>query len=357
MEVQLKHPDNLSEQELSLWRSLTHQPQFSSPFFHPAYTQSIAKYRRQVEVAVFTADSHAIGFFPFERHDGKVGRPLGIKLADFQGCVSHEPIQFDQPGLLKRLNLSQIHFDHLVHAEIPTESIHSQSDSPYMDLSHGYQEYLTARRESGNRSLSQVLRKERKLEREVGPITFQWQDMDEQAMHSLFEWKSAQRQATNTADILEFEWVKNFLKHLHQTKHSGMNGALSTLRIHDRVVAVHFGIFTEKCLHYWFPTYDYEFHKYSPGLILLLRMAEQCAELGISRLDLGKGNDSYKDSLASGAVSVAEACYDRSSTRRFIRRSLLHAIQWVKQSRFKSALQKPKKLIRQWQNKSAMGAS
>lgn len=357
MEAQLKHPEELSAQELSLWRSLTHQTEYASPFFHPTYTQAIAIFRNQVEVAVLTEGSQPIGFLPFERHAGKVGRPLGIKLADFQGCISQEPIHFEQPGFLKRLNLSQIHFDHLVHSGPANESILSQSDSPYMDLSHGYQEYLTARRESGNRSLSQVLRKERKMEREVGPITFQWQDMDEQAMHLLFEWKSAQRKATNTADILEFEWVRSFLTHLQQTEQSGMNGALSSLRIHDRVVAVHFGIFTENCLHYWFPTYDYEFHKYSPGLILLLRMAERCAELGISRLDLGKGEDSYKESLASGAISLAVASYDRSSTRKFIRRSLLHAKQWVKQSRFKSALQKPKKLIRQWQNQSTMGAS
>jgi CelD/BcsL family acetyltransferase involved in cellulose biosynthesis len=47
-------------------------------------------------------------------------------------------------------------------------------------------------------------------------------------------------------------------------------------------------------LHYWFPTYNSRFKKYSPGSELILRVAEEAALRGITKIDFGYGDDPYK---------------------------------------------------------------
>jgi CelD/BcsL family acetyltransferase involved in cellulose biosynthesis len=56
----------------------------------------------------------------------------------------------------------------------------------------------------------------------------------------------------------------------------------------------------------WFPAYDPAFSKYSPGLVLHLRMAEAAAADGIAYLDLGRGQKEYKDSLKTRELDVFE---------------------------------------------------
>ena len=52
-------------------------------------------------------------------------------------------------------------------------------------------------------------------------------------------------------------------------------------------------------LHLWFPTYDEELGKYSPGNIYFVEQAAAAEQLGIRRIDLGGGNERFKASLRS----------------------------------------------------------
>ena len=71
-------------------------------------------------------------------------------------------------------------------------------------------------------------------------------------------------------------------------------------------MAAHFGLRADSTLSCWFPAYEPDFSKYSPGLVLHLRMAEAAAHCGLSRLELGKGDEEYKQSLKTGSVAVGE---------------------------------------------------
>ena len=78
------------------------------------------------------------------------------------------------------------------------------------------------------------------------------------------------------------------------------------LRAGGQVVAVHAGMRSRRVLHWWFPTFDQTFAKYSPGIILLLRMAEALAAAGVRTIDLGKGDSQYKRSLMTGTLELRE---------------------------------------------------
>jgi CelD/BcsL family acetyltransferase involved in cellulose biosynthesis len=59
-------------------------------------------------------------------------------------------------------------------------------------------------------------------------------------------------------------------------------------------------------LTHWFPAYDREFARYSPGTILTLRIAEAAAAAGLEHVDLGKGDEPYKARLATRTLTLGE---------------------------------------------------
>ena len=81
----------------------------------------------------------------------------------------------------------------------------------------------------------------------------------------------------------------------------------------DRPVAGHFGLRTATTLVGWFPAYDPEFARYSPGIVHHLRMAEHAAGSGLQQVDMGKGGREYKGWLKSGDLFVAEGRVSRPS--------------------------------------------
>ena len=57
----------------------------------------------------------------------------------------------------------------------------------------------------------------------------------------------------------------------------------------------HFGLRTATTLVGWFPAYDTEFARYSPGIVHHLHMAEHAAASGLLMVDMGKGGREYKE--------------------------------------------------------------
>jgi CelD/BcsL family acetyltransferase involved in cellulose biosynthesis len=62
---------------------------------------------------------------------------------------------------------------------------------------------------------------------------------------------------------------------------------------------------TNDILHYWFPAFDPEFSKYSPGTELLTRVAQAACSQAISKVDLGYGDGLYKYKFCNGRQSVS----------------------------------------------------
>jgi CelD/BcsL family acetyltransferase involved in cellulose biosynthesis len=81
---------------------------------------------------------------------------------------------------------------------------------------------------------------------------------------------------------------------------------LFCLYIGDRLAAARLGIRSGGYLHDTLHGYNRELSKFSPGSILLVRMAKAANSLGITRIDLGKGPESFKAWYASGYEQVTE---------------------------------------------------
>jgi CelD/BcsL family acetyltransferase involved in cellulose biosynthesis len=278
-----------------------------TPFFCPEFTRIVASARDDVHVGVLHEHETIVGFFPFQRGRWGSGRPVGWRLSDYQGAVVEPGLSWHARDLIRDCGLKTWEFDHLIASQRAFEPFHrSLQESPIMELSNGFEAYVAGRRSGGSRAIAKLQREMRKLERDHGTLRFSVHVAEPEVLGRLVHWKREQYRRTGGADILAHDWTRRVLELVHATQTPRFAGVLSALYVGDRIAALHMGLRSSSIWHSWFPAYDLDLASYSPGLILLLKMAESAQSLGLRTIDLGKGETEYKRRLMSGSVAIAE---------------------------------------------------
>ena len=173
---------------------------------------------------------------------------------------------------------------------------------------------------------------------------------DEARFTEVIGWKSKQYLETGVADLFEMDWFRRVVVGVHRTQTAGFGGRLSLLYAGDRLVAGHMGMQAGPVWHYWFPAYDSAYAKYSPGLILLLKLAQHAAEHGVRTIDLGKGMNPYKVRLMNASVTLVVGAAEMPSLLRFRRVCHRELRRWVKQT----GLAKPIRAMMDWGRNGAL---
>jgi len=163
-------------------------------------------------------------------------------------------------------------------------------------------------------------------------VTFRAQSSDAGALAWLVDRKRDQYAATGARDHFAPEGRRALLSLLLDTQEPGCAGLLSTLHFGDTLVAAHFGIRSRSVLHWWFPVYDPAFAGFAPGWIMLRELAIAAPDLGLDRIDLGRGDDEYKRRARTGAVEVAAGAVTRGAARRVGHRARSSAVAAAKAS-------------------------
>lgn len=348
LKIHVVHAGELTPAELRLWSGLARlDGGLDSPFFAPEYVRAVAAARRDVEVALLE-DGHTLaGFFPFQRGWCSLGAPVGLKLSDLQGVVVHPEVGWTAEQLLRGCGLRSWHFDHLLADQAPfTAFHHNLAAAPCIDLRAGFAAWQEECRLKRSRLLSQVLRKERKLAREVGPIRFVARCPDAAVFATLLAWKAQRRRQTGTPNVLDYPWAVRVLDQVRAVETDDFAGMLSALYAGDELCAVHLGMRSRSVLHYWFPAFNPRFEHYSAGLILLVELTRTAAALGIARIDLGKGAERYKESLMTSALPLAEGAATLSPIQRWVDGAWYGARRLLRSSRVNAFARAPKRALR-----------
>ena len=317
----------LTPEQLDAWSELQRADgTVDSPFFRPEFTQLVGRVRDNVEVGVLEEDGRCVGFFPFERVRRRIGRPIAGALSDMQGVVAQKGVEWDASALLRGCGLTAWPFDHLLATQKPFFRFHeSVEDSPYIDLRQGYEAYKKAKRQAGSSALSQAERKTRKLGREIGTVRLEWHTGGSAVFAALCSWKREQLQRLHFADMFRCPHVVDLLDLTRSATSEAFSGVMTALYAGDRLLAVQLSLRSFHVLSSWIPTYDAELARYSPGLILQVEQAKLAPGLGVTRIDLGRGENQLKLSLMSGAVPVALGAVDHRTVRRMLRKSWYRA--------------------------------
>lgn len=306
-------PQELGEGEREHWRELRAKSGAPrNPFMEPEFTDVVGRVRPRARVAVVYEGGEAAGFLPHERGPLGQGRAIGLGVSDCQGAVLRPGLVPDTRRLLRACSLSSFAFDNLEADQELFAPFAAEEHTTYViDVEKGYEAYERVLRARSPKFLKTTLAKERRLGRRAGDLRFVFDEREPAALRTLMEWKSAQYRRTGRRDRFAREWISRLVARLAETRAPECTGTLSVLYAGGRPVAAHFGLRSATVLACWFPAYDPGFAKYSPGLVLHLRMAEAAAAEGIGVLDMGRGAAEYKDSLKTGELPVYEGAATR----------------------------------------------
>lgn len=306
--VSVWKPEALEPGHLSKWQEfLDADASLASPFFSPAYPLAVAAVVPNVFVGIMETDGEPAAFLPFVRNASNIGERL--PLCDYQALIARPGRPLDAAQFIKGCGLRAWDFDHLLAEQSCFRAFHrSTAVSPLIDLTAGFESYAAERRAAGTEQIKKSGNLLRRLEREIGPVRFEMHVADETALRQLLRWKYSKYEESRHSS----ETILGILTRLLAVQRPDCSGTLSVLYAGQEIVAAHFGLRSRDTWHYWFPAYDPQFEKYSPGMILLLQMAAHAPGLGIRRIDLGRGEQDYKRRLMNGAINLAQGAVEVS---------------------------------------------
>ena len=255
--------------------------------------RAVGRHRPGVEVALMSQSGETVGFFPFFR-DGPVARPYAGQLTSLQGAIVRPGVEWDPRELLEGCGLSAWCFDNLLVSQAPLAPHHEvRGEAPFMDLSAGFEAYRRERRAAGSDELQNVLRKARKIRREVGEVRLVMEPdpraRDAAGLEGGPIWR--RRRLPNA---LSASWVRPLLTGLIESPTPACAGVVAALYVDEELAAATVGVRSERVLHGWVTAYSRRFAKYSPGLLLVVELARAVAAQGVQRIEMGRGPEPYK---------------------------------------------------------------
>jgi CelD/BcsL family acetyltransferase involved in cellulose biosynthesis len=314
--------DALPAHDLDAWHRLrAANPLLDNPYFHPGFAAAVHASGNPVQVMV-DRDAHGEvrSLLPCHR-DGSLLRPVGWPGADFQGPVLAPGSGFPARQLLAG-GVRGYAFDHLLTVcEDFAPWVESTRVSPFLDVTGGLDGYLGRASDSGRANMGQARRRLAKTERSHGPVKFEAEAVDEPALARVIGLKRGQYAATGARDYFAEQHRVDLMFRLLHTRSTEFGGILSTLYAGPELVAAHFGLRAGSVLHWWFPVYDPRFSSLAPGWMLLRELVSAAPALGITRIDLGRGEDEYKRRAKTGDMFVSQGLVTKSSARRVLRRA------------------------------------
>jgi CelD/BcsL family acetyltransferase involved in cellulose biosynthesis len=320
--------DALSAAEVAAWRSIrASSSTWDSPYFAPEYVAAVHA-GRPVDVLVGTSSGEVCLLMPLHK-TGSTARPAGSPGADFQGPLLKPGTRFSPQAMLAAAGVRAFTFDHLLDSYPDFEPwVEERRPSPFMDVSADLAGYLSRASKSGKDKMTEARRLTNKAGRDLGPVEFVASSDDPEMLDRVVSLKRSQYSSTGAKDHFADPVQRELL---HRLLGSGI-GVLSTVHAGPHLLAAHFGIQSGSVLHWWFPVFDRKFGPLSPGWILLREVVQVASQLGISRIDLGRGEDDYKRRAMTGSSTVCLGAVTAGGLRGVARKASRTAVAAAKAS-------------------------
>ncbi len=125
--------------------------------------------------------------------------------------------------------------------------------------------------------------------------------------------------ATNRLSPLIQPQRRFFLTELAKLLSSAGWLEVSALRVNERPVAWNYGFKFFGSWFWYLPTFEMPYEEFSPGSSLLRLLIEQaCGDASVSRVDLGLGDEAYKERFRNGVYSTHYVQLSRSLPRHIV---------------------------------------
>lgn len=310
MDLITKRLGDLTDSEVAVWRaSQTGNPLLRSPHFCFEMAKIAEETRGDVFVSVIAEQGAPVGFLPFHRCGSIATAPAG-PLASFQGGIFPLRLEVDMEEVVRAAGLKAYKFDHLLDEQHGFERWKmSSAKSHLIDLANGFKAYHQERMTRHPKRFKELARTERKLHREH-EVRFEVDCRDSPVLRMMLNQKSKQLDEMGVWNFLHESWTVSFLERVFEHHARDFAGLLSVLWVDDEPGAIAFSYRSGHVLHGNVLTYNSRSRKYSPGLQLVMALARACDDMEVTRFDLGRGEEAYKELFANTYTSVAEGAVD-----------------------------------------------
>lgn len=308
MEFRLVRFEDLTDVDMADWHRLRESRDlYANPFFDPGFAGVVASIRDNVRVGIVRDAGEMVCAWPLHVSLDRFARPIGAPFSDHHGPLFKEGVQLQGRDLVRGLGLMGASFNGLMDVDQRFADVtFSRDGACIIDVSSGADAYFDWQRTTFPKHAKKMRRLRRKAEREIGELTFTFDDPDEAALEQVFEWKAAQYAETGRHNVLAPDWTRAMMKKLLRYKSAGLSGIFHTLRVGDRLVAGEFNIMSPSVIHAWIPAYDAEFASFTPGMILSDHIIREGADRGVRTLDFGVDAWHYKKYYTTYQLPLSE---------------------------------------------------
>ena len=279
---------------------------YKNPNFSPWFARAVSAHRPTLAGMLWNKDI-LLAVMPFHRlSGGGVCEALALGVSDYHGPLFHPDSRVPYVDFIHRLGIEEFRFDHLMADLRIRNRPMAWQPTHLINLAKGETGYRWDLRNRKSHLWAEMTHQWRRLEREVGPLSFVADLRSAETLAVLIEWKSRQFRRTQALDDFDMPWNAPFLHELLRTRERSCTGLLSGLFVNKFPIALHMGSVSPEVLQTCYTAYDPAYAEYSPGSLLLFSQVTHCLRQGIPILDLGKGNEPYKRRWANDSLWVAE---------------------------------------------------
>jgi CelD/BcsL family acetyltransferase involved in cellulose biosynthesis len=311
LETEVMPVGRLGAAERARWEEIrAANPALASPFLTHDYAAIVAAVRPGARVAVLRRPEGEIaGFLAYEAKPGGRARPIGGRLSDYHGVVIGRSEQWDMKQVLRACGIRVFRFNHVVASQREISRYAGATDSSPVVR---YADHPKWSGDSG--------RKLRRLEN-AGRLEFAFHDDDAAVLRTLLNWKSAQLRRTGHVEPWSVPWVASVAGRVHAAQTPALSGVLSTLRLDGELLAAQLNLRSGRVLHVWLLAYVPSAAHYSPGTVLYRLVLDAAREHGVAEVDLGKGDEAYKQRFATASIPVVEGSVHAGSVEQIASRA------------------------------------
>ncbi|ADU12624.1 GNAT family N-acetyltransferase [Asticcacaulis excentricus] len=301
-------PEALTPEDIVAWEGFTsRRSDLIGPYFDVRYVMAIGQSVPDAHIArLYDEQGQIAGYLPYQVR-GRTLQPLGAPLTDYYGVIADTGFVMDYPLLLRSLKAHRLEFMGWV-GEMTADNVHArtiQAITQIADLSEGYDAYLARQKAQHHKFYKNVGRCQRNVEKDFGGFAFSFERVTPDLLQWVIDQKRQQYSRSGMHDVFGCGWTLNLLGQLAKRQDEGFGlrvGVFRDVRGPEPVlVAAEICLMRDTCLHFWFPAYAESYCRYSPGILLSLRIMRHVAEMGVTQIDFGAGGECYKHTLTSPA--------------------------------------------------------
>jgi CelD/BcsL family acetyltransferase involved in cellulose biosynthesis len=325
----------LTREEIAVWDRLCGTVEsLRSPFLSAAYVRAVEEAKGGIRVCVLRRGGAPVGFLPFEFQTRlhrlvRSAQPAAREITNYSGLVAAPGLRLNAETLLAASGLHSGFFPWIAceQAEygLPVEQ---QTPASHIDLRLCGGSFWQDMRRRKPEFWSKTESRERQIEKALGPLHFRLMTPEpERELANLIAHKSAQYLRTSQTDLFDAAWIGKLLRRLLENPDPNCTALLSTLYAGETWVASRLALRNRDLLNSWFPVYNHDLRKFSPGHLLLKCIAEAAPAAGISVIDFGPGDSQAKRDFSNSSHVIGRGDWHVSSPRSALYR-LARSLRW-----------------------------